>query len=78
MSGTSKANQRQSRHRKPRYQAQKDKTPINKIIAMVRHIANFGDRRMMDKLKQMPAIDRKRAFQQTESDRYKAVIQNSY
>lgn len=56
MAGTSKQNQRQSRHRAPRYAAQKDVTPINKAITVAQHIARFGDVKQKGVLRAMPKV----------------------
>ncbi len=69
-----KANARQHAKRKGYYAARVDKTKINKVIALARHIANYGCTRTMDKLRNVVALDRHHAFLKTGSPRYKAVI----
>lgn len=61
MSGTSKANQRQSKKHEAFYKQQKDKTPVNKVIKVLRHVTDFNDKKTLDRLRQTPQIDLKRA-----------------
>ncbi len=77
MSAMNKANQRQHGKRKGYYAAQFDRTVINKLITMARHIVRFGDKRAMDRLKQRPAMDKHRAMQKTESPRIKQVLREA-
>jgi len=77
MSAMNKANQRQHGKRKGYYAAQFDKTVVNKLIAMARHIARYGDRPAMDRLRQRPAIDKHRAAQWAPSARIKAVLKEA-
>ena len=74
MAAMSKANAKQHAKRKGYYTAQKDKTKVNKVIALARHVARYGCTRTMEKLKAVVAIDRHHAFLKTPSPRIKAVI----
>lgn len=74
MAAMSKANARQHGKRKGYYTSQRDKTKINKVIALARHVADYGCYRTLDKLKAIVAIDRHHAFLKTFSPRIKAVI----
>lgn len=74
MSGTCKANQRQSRKRAGYYQSQRDKTVINKIVTWARHVVRSGDRRSRDGLKQKPKIELSRAAAIARSPRVKALL----
>jgi hypothetical protein len=61
MAAMSKANARQSGKHKVYYAHQKDVTPVNKAINMARHYVRYGDKSIMDKLKQFPALTIQRA-----------------
>lgn len=72
--GMSKANQRQSGRRKGYYQAQRDKTVVNKIITWARHVVNFNDTRSLDRLKQKAKIELSRAAKFAKSPRVAALL----
>ncbi len=63
----SKANQRQSTKHKVYFKNQFDKTPVNKVITMARHIARFNDTKAMSRFKQLPAINLSRALTKVKS-----------
>ena len=70
----SKANQRQHQKRKGYYTSQPDRTKVNKVVTMARHVARYGCKRTLDKLRQVVALTRHHAFLKTSSERIKAVI----
>lgn len=70
----SKANQRQSNKRKGYYASQPDRTKVNKVVKMARHVARYGCKRTLDKLRQVVALTRHHAFLKTSSERVKSVI----
>lgn len=70
----SRANARQSAKRKGYYKNQPDKTKVNKVIALAKHVADYGCKRTLDKLRAVVAVDRHHAFLKTTSPRIKEVI----
>ena len=56
MAAMSKANARQSAHRKGCYAGQRDRTPVNKAIKVARHIARYGDTKQKDVLRALPKL----------------------
>lgn len=75
--GANKANQRQSRKRETYYKLQHDKTAVNKLITMARHIVRFNDTKALDRLKQRPAIDKSRASKLAKSPAVKQLLANA-
>lgn len=63
MSGTSKANQRQSTRRKGYYASQKDRTEVNKAVTFGRHVGKhiLTDKSALSRLANVPPIILSRA-----------------
>ena len=70
----SRANAKQSAKRKGYYKSQFDKTPVNKLITMARHIVRFNDTKALDRLKQRPAVDKSRASKIAASPKVKKLL----
>lgn len=80
MSGAkNKAKDRQTRKHALYYDKQYDVTKVNKTITLARHVANNeNDKSAKSRLAQVPAIERHRAVQKTNSERIKKAIAASY
>lgn len=69
-----KAKDRQSRKREVYYTRLKDVVKVNKLITMAKHIARYGDRKQMDRLRQAVKMDLHYAFQKAISPKVKEVL----
>ena len=70
----SRANARQSAKRKGYYKSQAEKTVVNKLITMARHIVRFNDTKALDRLKQRNPIDKSRASKIAASPKVRALL----